>query len=412
MVPMSGRSPPLPELAYRDNGVTARDVPPPTPVVHALIVAAGKGIRAGGGRPKQYRPVAGKPLLRHAIERLLAHPGITAVTVIINPDDQAFYDEAVSGLDLPAPVTGGATRQHSARAGLEALADDPPEVVMVHDSARAFVPPQVIDGLLLALTDPAYDGAVPALPVIDSLRRGGALYEGTVDRDGLWRVQTPQAFRYPALLAAHRSAEPGATDDLGIALGAGLKIAVTPGDDLAFKVTEAQDFAKAEAMITPDLTSRAASGFDVHRFGPGDHVWLCGIRIPHSHGLIGHSDADAGLHALTDALLGTISAGDIGDHFPPNDPQWKDAASDAFLAHAARLVRAAGGHIDHVDVTLICERPKIGPHRNAMRARIADILAIPVSRASVKATTTELLGFTGRSEGLAAQAMASVRLPA
>lgn len=378
--------------------------------VHALIVAAGKGIRAGGGTPKQYRPVAGKALLRHAIEGLLAHPGIDAATVIINPDDRALYDAAVAGLALPPPVAGGATRQDSARNGLESLADDPPAIVMVHDAARAFVPASVIDGLLAALEDPSHDGAVSALPVIDSLRRGGSLYEGAVDREGLWRVQTPQAFRYPALLAAHRAATAGATDELGIALAAGLKVAVTSGDERAFKVTEPEDFAKAEAMHT-NYSSRAASGFDVHRFGPGDHVWLCGVKVPHSHGLIGHSDADAGLHALTDALLGTISAGDIGDHFPPSDPQWKGAASDAFLAHAARLVRARGGLIDHADVTLICERPKVGPHREAMRARIAAILAIDVSRVSVKATTTEMLGFTGRSEGLAAQAMASVRLP-
>lgn len=377
---------------------------------HALIVAAGKGLRAGGGTPKQYRAIAGKALLRHAVEGLLAHPGIDAVTVIINPDDRALYDEAVAGLALPPPIAGGATRQESARNGLESLAASPPDIVMVHDAARAFVPASVIDGLLLALADPAHDGAVSALPVIDSLRRGGALYEGAVDREGLWRVQTPQAFRYPALLAAHRAAAPGATDELGIALAAGLQVAVTPGDERAFKVTEPEDFAKAEAMQT-NYSSRAASGFDVHRFGPGDHVWLCGVKVPHSHGLIGHSDADAGLHALTDALLGTISAGDIGDHFPPSDPQWKGAASDVFLAHAAKLVRAAGGLIDHADVTLICERPKIGPHREAMRARIAAILAIPVSRVSVKATTTEMLGFTGRSEGLAAQAMASVRLP-
>lgn len=378
--------------------------------VHALIVAAGKGIRAGGGMPKQYRPVAGKPLLRHAVEGMLAHPGITAVTVIINPDDRALYDEAVAGLPLPPPVAGGATRQESARNGLEALAGNPPAIVMVHDAARAFVPAGVIDGLLAALDDPAHDGAVSALPVIDSLRRGGALYEGAVDREGLWRVQTPQAFRYEALLAAHRAAAAGATDELGIALAAGLIVAVTPGDERAFKVTEPQDFAKAEAMQT-SYSSRAASGFDVHRFGPGDHVWLCGVKVPHSHGLIGHSDADAGLHALTDALLGTISAGDIGDHFPPSDPQWKGAASDVFLAHAAKLVRARGGLIDHADVTLICERPKIGPHREAMRARIAAILGIDMTRVSVKATTTEMLGFTGRSEGLAAQAMASVRLP-
>ena len=380
--------------------------------VHALIVAAGKGLRAGGGTPKQYHAVGGKPLLRHAIERLQAHPGIDAISIVINPDDRAHYDAAVAGLGLGEPIAGGATRQASARAGLEALAAGPPDIVMVHDAARAFVPHSVIDGLISALADPANDGAVAGLAIADSLRRGGSHYDTAVDRDGLWRVQTPQAFRFAPLLAAHRAAAPGATDELGIAMAAGLRVAVTPGDARAFKVTNPEDFAKAAAMLTPALSSRAASGFDVHRFGPGDHVWLCGVRIPHTHGLIGHSDADAGLHALTDALLGTIAAGDIGDHFPPSDPQWKGAASDRFLAHAATLVRAAGGIIDHVDVTLICERPKIGPHRDAMRARIADVLGITMARVSVKATTTELLGFTGRSEGLAAQAMASVRLPA
>jgi 2-C-methyl-D-erythritol 4-phosphate cytidylyltransferase/2-C-methyl-D-erythritol 2,4-cyclodiphosphate synthase len=379
--------------------------------VTALIVAAGKGLRAGGERPKQYQSVAGQPLLRHAVQRLLGHRGISQVRVVINPDDRALYDAATHGLGLGEPISGGATRQQSARAGLEALAGDPPAIVMVHDAARAFVPDPVIDALLAALADPANDGAVPGLAVIDSLRRGGNHYDASVDREQLWRVQTPQAFRFPALLAAHRAAADGATDELGIALAAGLRVAVTPGHEDAFKVTAPADFAKAVAMVTPALSSRAASGFDVHRFGPGDHVWLCGVRIAHSHGLIGHSDADAGLHALTDALLGTIAAGDIGDHFPPSDPQWRGAASDRFLAHAAALVRAAGGRIDHVDVTLICERPKIGPHRDAMRRRIAEILAIGVDRVSVKATTTEMLGFTGRSEGLAAQAMASVRLP-
>jgi 2-C-methyl-D-erythritol 4-phosphate cytidylyltransferase/2-C-methyl-D-erythritol 2,4-cyclodiphosphate synthase len=222
-------------------------------------------------------------------------------------------------------------------------------------------------------------------------------------------VQTPQAFRTLAILAAHRAAAPGATDEVAIALAAGLRVAITPGDERAFKVTEPADFAKAEVMTT--FSSRAASGFDVHKFGPGDHVWLCGVKVPHDHGLIGHSDADAGLHALTDALLGTIAAGDIGDHFPPSDERWRGAASDQFLAHAAHLVRERGGLIDHVDVTLICERPKVGPHREAMRARIAEILGLGIDRVSVKATTTEKLGFTGRQEGIAAQAMASVRLP-
>ncbi len=377
---------------------------------HALVVAAGAGVRAGGGVPKQYRAIAGVSLLRRAIERLQAHGGFAGITIVINPVDRALYDAAVAGLALPEPVAGGSTRQQSVRNGLEALAGV--DLVFVHDAARALVPDTVLDGLFAALSDPANDGAVPGIAVNDSLRRGAAHYQGSVDRDGLFRVQTPQAFRFAPLLAAHRAAAAGTTDELAIAMAAGLKVAVTSGDERAFKVTEPEDFAKAAAMVTPALTSRAASGFDVHRFGAGDHVWLCGIAIPHDHGLIGHSDADVGLHALTDALLGTIAAGDIGDHFPPSDVRWKGASSDIFLAHAATLVRGRVGIIDHVDVTLICERPKIGPHRTAMRERIAAILGIATNRVSVKATTTELLGFTGRSEGLAAQAIASVRLPA
>lgn len=378
--------------------------------IHAIIVAAGAGLRAGGGVPKQYRCVAGQPLLRHAVQGLIDHPAIGGIHVVINPECRSLHDAALAGLPLPAPVAGGATRQQSVLAGLEALAGDPPDIVLVHDAARAFVPAHVIDALVAAFDDAGVDGACPALPQVDSLRRGAeGRFSGSVDREGLWRVQTPQAFRYPAILAAHRSAPAGATDEVAIALAAGLTVAITPGDERAFKVTEAADFAKAEAMTV--YSSRAASGFDVHRFGPGDHVWLCGVKVPHDAGLIGHSDADAGLHALTDALLGTIAAGDIGDHFPPSDDRWKGAASDQFLAHAAGLVRARGGIIDHADVTLICERPKVGPHREAMRARIAEILCIAIDRVSVKATTTEKLGFTGRQEGLAAQAMASVRLP-
>ena len=377
---------------------------------HAIIVAAGAGLRAGGGVPKQYRAVAGQPLLRHAVERLLGHPAITGVSVVINPECRALYDAAMAGLTLPEPIAGGATRQESVLAGLESLAADPPDIVLVHDAARAFVPDAVIDALVAAFADDDVDGACPALPQVDSLRRGEeGRFSGSVDRDALWRVQTPQAFRYAALLAAHRVAASGATDEVAIALAAGLRVAITPGDERAFKVTEPADFAKAETMTT--YSSRAASGFDVHKFGPGDHVWLCGVKVPHDHGLIGHSDADVGLHALTDALLGTIAAGDIGDHFPPSDERWRGAASDQFLAHAATLVRERGGLIDHVDVTLICERPKVGPHREAMRARIAEILGLGIDRVSVKATTTEKLGFTGRQEGIAAQAMASVRLP-
>lgn len=374
----------------------------------ALIVAAGKGIRAGGGLPKQYRNVAGQPLLRHAVQHLRAHPAITSVHVVINPEDRAIYDAATAELDLPPPISGGATRQASARAGLEALASDAPDIVLVHDAARAFVPLSLLEAIFTALEDASNDGAVPALPVIDSLRRGAGHFTASVDRAELWRVQTPQAFRYAALLAAHRTAPEGATDELAIALAQGLKIAITPGDERAYKITDPEDFERAMSNLIP----RAASGFDVHAFGAGDHVWLCGVSIPHTHGLVGHSDADAGLHALTDALLGTIAAGDIGDHFPPSDAQWKGASSDRFLAHAASLVRAQGGIIDFADITLICERPKIGSHRAAMQARVAAILGLKASQVSVKATTTEQLGFTGRSEGIAAQAMASVRLPA
>ncbi len=375
----------------------------------ALIVAAGRGIRAGGGMPKQYRAVAEKPLLRHAVLGMQA-AGLD-VRVVFNPDDAPLYEAAVAGLDLPPPIAGGATRQDSVRAGLEALGAAPPALVFIHDAARAFTPASVVARLLAALADPANDGAAPALPVADSIRTGIGHFTGEVDRSALLRVQTPQAFRFDAILAAHRAAGPGATDDLAMAMVAGLKIAVVPGDERGFKVTEPEDFVRAEAMLAARGRTVSASGFDVHRFGPGDHVWLCGVRVAHGHGLIGHSDADAGLHALTDALLGTVGAGDIGDHFPPTDPRWAGAASDQFLGHAADLVAAGGGRIEHVDVTLICERPRIGPHRDAMRARIAAILALPLSHVSVKATTTELLGFTGRQEGLAAQAMATVRLP-
>lgn len=375
----------------------------------ALIVAAGRGVRAGGDLPKQYQRVAGKSLLRHAIEGIAA-AGL-AVRVVYNPEDAGLYEAAVADLDLLSPIAGGATRQESVSAGLEALAGEPPSLVFIHDAARAFTPSAVVARLLASLVEAGNDGAVPALPVTDSIRTGTSHFTGEVDRSALLRVQTPQAFRFDAILAAHRAAAPGATDDLAIAMAAGLKVAVVAGDEHAFKVTGPEDFLRAEAMLAGQFRSVSASGFDVHRFGPGDHVWLCGVRIPHSHGLIGHSDADAGLHALTDAILGCIGAGDIGEHFPPTDPRWAGAASDRFLAHAADLVAAAGGRIDHVDVTLICERPKIGPHREAMRARIAAVLRLPLGHVSVKATTTELLGFTGRQEGLAAQAMATVRLP-
>lgn len=378
----------------------------PRPATLALIVAAGRGQRAGDGLPKQYRRVGGQAVLRRTVQAFLDHPRVDGVQVVIHPDDRDLYAAAVSGLALPSPILGGATRQESVRLGLEAVACD---LVLIHDAARAFVSAAVIDRVIGALaTD---DGAVPALPVSDSLRRGGSHIDGEVDRDGLYRVQTPQGFRFDAILAAHRAVTTAATDDAAVLRAVGGRVALVEGDEANMKLTTPDDFRRAETALAAAMTSRSAMGFDVHRFGPGDHLWLCGVRVPHSHGVIGHSDADVGLHALTDALLGTIGDGDIGQHFPPTDMQWKGASSDRFLAHAAALVAARGGRIDHVDVTIISERPKVGPHRDAMRHRIAAILAIGVGAVSVKATTTEALGFTGRGEGIAAQAVATVRLP-
>ena len=378
--------------------------------VHALIVAGGRGSRAGDGLPKQYRTVGGITLLRRAIDAFAAHGGVTDVQVVIHPDDAVLYAEATDGLALPAPVHGGATRQASVLAGLEALAArGVAGNVLIHDSARPFVGADMIDRVLAGLE--SAPGATPALPVVDSLRRGTNAVATEVDRADLRRVQTPQGFHFAAILAAHRSADAAATDDVAVGLAAGMRIALVAGDEMAFKLTHAEDFDRAERWLAAAMISRSASGFDVHRFGPGDHLWLCGLRIEHSHGLIGHSDADVGLHALTDALLGCIGAGDIGEHFPPSDPQWRGASSDRFLAHAAGLIAAKGGVIDHVDVTIIAERPKVGPHRVAMRARLAQLLGLPLDAVSLKATTTEGLGFTGRGEGIAAQAMATVRVP-
>ncbi len=371
----------------------------------ALIVAAGSGSRAGCGAPKQYRLLGGKPLLRWSAERLAAHPDVNEVRVVIHPDWQAEYEDAVAGLDLGAPIMGADTRQGSVRAGLEAVTHA--DRVLIHDAARPFVTRDVVDRLLAELD--YHTGAVPALPVVDSLRTGDSVMTGEMAREGLNRVQTPQAFRFPELLAAHRQAADGATDDAAIAHEAGLPVAFVAGDENLFKLTYEADFARAEAMIAA-RGYRTGMGYDVHRFAPGDHVWLCGIKVPHAHALAGHSDADVGLHSLTDALLGAIGAGDIGDHFPPSDAKWKGAASHLFLSHAAELVRASGGTVEHVDVTIICEAPKVGPHRAAMKARIAEILRLPADRVSVKATTTERLGFTGRGEGIAAQAVATVRI--
>lgn len=378
----------------------------------ALVVAAGRGTRLGAPLPKQYLPLAGEPLLRHTLKALTAHPRIHGVRAVIHPDDGVHYRAAARGLDLLEPVFGGAERQDSVRLGLESLLERDPEVVAIHDGARPFVDAALIDRVLDAIDETP--GAIPALPVADTLKRGrdGRVVE-TVERAQLWRVQTPQAFRFRPILDAHRAAAgKKLTDDAAVAEHAGLAVSLVMGSEENCKVTTAEDLLRAERALLARLGDvRTGQGFDVHPLGPGDHVWLCGLKVPHERALIGHSDADVGLHALTDAILGALGAGDIGGHFPPSDPQWRGAPSDRFLRHAADLVAGRGGRIAHVDVTLICERPKISPHRDAMVARISEILGVSRDRVSVKATTTEKLGFTGREEGIAAQAVATVRLP-
>jgi 2-C-methyl-D-erythritol 4-phosphate cytidylyltransferase/2-C-methyl-D-erythritol 2,4-cyclodiphosphate synthase len=368
-----------------------------------LIVAAGKGERTGRAGPKQYEPLLGLSMLRRTMNAFAGWP----VRVVIGPGQDMLYAQA-AGPDAPAPVAGGARRQDSVRLGLEALAAGAPDYVLIHDAARPLVSRAVIQRVIAAL-ERGSAGAVPMLAVADTLRRQEAGRWVTVPREGLQRAQTPQGFRFPEILAAHRThAAADATDDVAIAGLAGLAVEAVAGEEENLKVTTEKDFALAERLLMGE--TRSAMGYDAHRFTEGDHVWLCGVKVPHDHGLEGHSDADAGLHALTDALLGCISAGDIGQHFPPTDARWKGAPSWKFLDHANGLVKQKGGAVLHCDVTLICERPKIGPHREAMRARIAEILALDIDRVSVKATTTEGMGYTGRREGLAAQAVATVRL--
>jgi len=375
------------------------------PRIAALVVAAGQGERAGGALPKQYRKVGGKTVLSHAVDALSAHPAIDQIQLVIGGGQEALCAEALGDRPLPRPISGGVSRRDSVLAGLAALQAD---IVLIHDAARPFLPGAVIDRLLAAL-DRA-DGAVPALAVADTLARGDGMIGEAVNRDGLFRIQTPQAFRHDAILAAHRAWNPDhdATDDAQVARAHGLSVALVEGDPALEKLTYPADFAEAERRM---LISRTGHGFDVHSFEPGDAVQLGGVTIAHDRALAGHSDADVALHAIVDALLGAIGAGDIGSHFPPGDPRWRGAASEIFASHARDLVVSVGGMIDHVDLTVICEAPKIGPHRDAMRARIADLLGIGVSQVSVKATTTEGLGFTGRREGIAAQAVATVRAP-
>jgi len=371
--------------------------------ITAIIVAAGKGLRAGDGPPKQYRTLSGVPVLRRSVEVFQAHPGISKVIVVINPDHADFYEKAVGDLELPSPVAGGRTRQESVLNGLTSLEGDAPGIVLIHDAARAFVSLGLIERVIDEVSNSG-GGAIPSLPVCDTLKKGkDGIVEETISRDGLFTVQTPQGFPYPEILNAHKKAVgKELTDDAAVAEAAGMKVALVAGAKENIKLTNPEDFAGHCHDV------RTGSGFDVHAFEDGDHVILCGVKIPHEKGLRGHSDADAGLHALTDAILGAIGEGDIGDHFPPSDDKWKDAPSDLFLRHAASLVEKAGGTITNVDVTLICEAPKIAPHRAAMQNRVAEILGLEVARVSIKATTTEQLGFTGRGEGLAAQATATV----
>ena len=377
----------------------------------ALIVAAGRGVRAGDGPPKQYRTLGGVPVLRRALAPFLAHPAIDGICVVVGADDACAYETTTKGLSLLPPVVGGDSRQISVRRGLDALKDRAPASVLIHDAARPLVDASTIAAVAQALE--TFAGAVPVLAVPDTLKRvSDVTILSTVAREGIAGAQTPQGFRYPEILAAHHNAiDVALTDDAAVAEHAGLLVAAVPGARQNFKLTTAEDFAMAEALLSARRQTRTGQGFDVHRFGPGDHVWLCGVKVGHAHGLIGHSDADVGLHALTDAILGAIAMGDIGIHFPPSDERWRGAASHLFLSHAADLVRESGGRIEHVDVTLICERPKVSPHREAMVARVAEILGLDINRVSVKATTTEGLGFTGRAEGIAAQAIATVTLP-
>ena len=377
-------------------------VPPAPPRTAAVIVAAGQGLRAGQPLPKQFAPWRGRPLVRHSAQEL-ADAGITPIVVAIPPGAEELAQTALAGLPGIRLVTGGETRQASVRLALEALAGDPPEFVLIHDAARPRLSDAVITRLITALRD--YAAAIPVLPVVDSLAAAhGALMGAPAKREDLRRVQTPQAFRFPEILAAHRAWSGAATagDDAQVAQAAGLSVALVEGDEALHKLTFAADFAADAPPV------RVGSGYDVHRLADGEELWLCGIKLDHPRGLAGHSDADVALHALVDALLGAIGAGDIGDHFPPSDPQWRGASSDRFLTHAVSLVRAAGYRVGNIDLTIICEAPKIGPHREAMRLRLAQLLECDLAAVSVKATTTERLGFTGRGEGIAAQATATL----
>lgn len=368
-----------------------------------VIVAAGRGTRAGGPLPKQWREVAGKPVARWTLEALAPHGRLV---LVVHPDDRARALAAAEGLAVTL-VEGAQTRAGSVRAGLEALAADPPERVLIHDVARPCVPARVVEAVSAALADsPA---AAPALPVTDALWTGeDGMVTGARDRAGLFRAQTPQGFRFDAILQAHRAHEGPADDDVAVARAAGLDVAIVAGDERNLKITGPDDFARAARLLEDTMDVRLGNGYDVHRFGDGDRVVLCGVTVPHDFGLVGHSDADVGMHAVTDALYGAMAEGDIGRHFPPSDPQWKGADSAIFLRHACDLAREKGFTITNVDVTLVCERPKIGPHADEMMRKMAEIMQLSPGRVSVKATTSERLGFTGREEGIAALATATL----
>ena len=375
--------------------------PAPFPRIAAIVVAAGQGLRAGQPLPKQFAHWRGKPVVRHSVD-ILAQAGVSPIVVAIPEHAEEIAGGALYGIKGVILVTGGETRQASVRAALEALEGDAPDHVLIHDAARPGLPTAVISRLRAALAE--HRGAIPVLPVVDSLAQAhDGMMGAAADRESLRRVQTPQAFHYAAILAAHRAwqGDPAAGDDAQVAQAGGLAIAMVEGDEALRKLTFASDFAAAPPM-------RVGTGYDVHQLADGEELWLCGVRIAHSQGLAGHSDADVAIHAIVDALLGAVGAGDIGQHFPPSDPQWRGASSDRFLAHAASLVAQAGYAVGNIDVTIVCEAPKIGPHREAMRAKLAGVLGVDTALVSVKATTTERLGFTGRREGIAAQAVATV----
>ncbi|MFP4536959.1 MAG: bifunctional 2-C-methyl-D-erythritol 4-phosphate cytidylyltransferase/2-C-methyl-D-erythritol 2,4-cyclodiphosphate synthase [Dichotomicrobium sp.] len=385
----------------------------------ALIVAAGRGRRAArpGAPPKQYARLGGKTVLTRTLEVFCAHPQVDHVLTVIGEEDRDLYDDAVRDVarreKLRAPVAGGAERQHSALNGLRALVEIAPEIVLIHDAARPLTPPEVISRVIDGVC--AHGAAIAAMPVADTLKRSeNDVIAGTLDRTGLWRAQTPQGFGFDVILRAHEDAartDVVLTDDASIAEWAGMTVGLAFGAERNLKITSQEDMALAESLIAQATETRTGTGFDVHAFSAGDTVWLCGVPIAHERALAGHSDADVGLHALTDALLGAVGAGDIGTLFPPSDPRWRGTASRVFLARAGEEVARRGGRIVNADVTLICEEPKIGPHREAMRAAIAEILGVSIGRVSVKATTSEKLGFTGRGEGIAAMASASVAVP-